>query len=148
MGCGASSLRGDDVPSVNANPRPSYMRRYSTPKPQVYTEHYETPEEHEQDLRRVQASQQERRASRPAYVDPNDMPMPPKTEHQRYHRLQSENQMDRANEGWKERVKKAKNEVSIPTTLTNTNLLARRQQSRSSSGVIVPNGTRHRSFIG
>ncbi len=56
--------------------------------------------------------------------------------------------MDKANEGWKERVKKVRNEVAIPAGLTNANLLARRQQSRVSNGVIVPNNTRHRSFIG
>ena len=143
MGCINSSLRGDDVPSVNANAKPSYMRRYSTPKQQTYTEHYETPQEHQKDLDRVQASQQERRASRPAYVDPNDMPMPPKTTHQRYHRLQSETQMNTANEGWKERANKLRNQVAIPD-----NPLVRRQQSRSSNGVIVPNNARHRSFIG
>ena len=148
MGCGVSSLRGDDLPSINANARPSYMRTFSTPKPQAHTEHYETPQEHERDLQRVQASQQQRRASRPAYVDPDSLPMPPKTTHQHYHRLQSENQMDKANEGWKERVKKVRNEVAIPAGLTNANLLARRQQSRVSNGVIVPNNTRHRSFIG
>ena len=148
MGCGASSLRGDDIPSINANAKPTYMRKYSTPSPPVHTEHYETPQEHEQDLQRVQTLQQERRASRPAYVDPNDMPMPPKTTNQHYHRLQSENQMNKANEGWKERVKKVRNEVAIPAGLTKDNLLARRQQSRGSTGVIVPNGTRHRSFIG
>ena len=148
MGCGASSLRGDDVPSMNANAKPSFLRSYSTAKPQAYTEHYETPQEHEQDLRRVAAGQQQRRPSRAAYVDPDDMPMPPKTTHQRYHRLQSENQMNQANEGWKERVKKVRNEVAIPAGIPRPSLLSRQMQSGSSAGVIVPNNARHRSFIG
>lgn len=157
MGCGASSLRGDDVPSINANAKPSYMRSLSTPKSPAPQEHYETAQEHEAELQRVQSSQQQRRASRPAYVDPDDLPMPPKTTHQHYHRRPSDNQMEKPTEGWKERVKKVRSDVMIPgdrkgmnanAGLTQEEMRERGHPSRGSSGVIVPNGTRHRSFIG
>lgn len=149
MGCGASSLRGDDV-AINATAKPSYMRRYSTPnnKPTPYTEHYETPQEHARDLARVETLQHQqpevRRASRPAYVDPNDMPMPPKTTHQHYHRLQSDAKANEANEGWKGRVKKVNMPVSMPQM---PQMPTRRQRGTDGSGVVA-NNVRHRSFIG
>jgi hypothetical protein len=112
MGCGASSLRGDDYPSIAADAKTSRMRTLSnieslgethsgvtqrpsvisaisshTSKPHVQAEHYETAAEHDRDLKRLASSQ--RRASRPAYVDPNELPMPPKTTHQHYHRHSS-----------------------------------------------------------
>lgn len=59
--------------------------------------------------------------------------------------------------GWKERVKKVRNEVMTPadqrgmgenTGLTEQEAHARGYPSRGSNGVIVPNGMRHRSFVG
>lgn len=140
MGCGASSLRGDDVPSINANAKPSYMRAvsssFSRPAP---PEHYETAQEHEAELQRVQSSQARRRPSRPAYVDPNDLPMPPKTTHQHYHRRQSENQVEKEAPvgGWKDRVMR----MPVPAR-------ARADPGSGGSGVVVPNSQRHRSFVG
>jgi len=150
MGC------GDDIPSINANAKPSYMRQLCTPympKPEAQIEHYEIAQEHEQDLQRVLSSQSARRPSHAAYVDPNDEPTPAKTTHQHYHR--------RASEGWKERVRK---EVMTPSEqrglgpnagLTREDVLARGYPSRGSSGVvvspsrpIVPNGMRQRRFLG
>ena len=145
MGCGMSSLRGDDVPSVNANPKPAYMRAISSTYPKSSpSEHYETTAEHEAELRRVQAAQADRRPSRPAYVDPNDLPMPPKTTHQHYHRKTSENrtEQDTQTGGWKDMVKRTRNEARTPAEL------ARAYSSSGPSGVIVPNGQRHRSYIG
>ena len=142
MGCINSSLRGEDVPSVNAKPRPSYMRNFSNAKPQDETEHYETPQEHQKDLDRVQASQQDRRASRPAYVDPDDQPPPPKTKGRRDNREQSETQTNN-NEGWKERANRVRGQVAMPD-----NPLARRQQNKESNGAIVANNARHSSYIG
>lgn len=137
-GCG-SSLRGDDVPSISAKNPKSYMRSISTSSRP--TEHYETPLEHEAELQRVQSSQARRRPSRAAYVDPNDLPMPPKTTHQHYHRRQSENnaEKDAPVGGWnvREMVKK----VPVP-------VLARARAGNTESGVVVPNNMRHRSFVG
>ena len=146
MGCGLSSLRGDDVPSVNANPKPAYMRAISSTYPKSSpTEHYETTAEHEAELRRVQSSQANRRPSRPAYVDPDDLPMPPKTTHQHYHRKTSENPTEKDTTqagGWKDMVKRTKGEAWMPAER------ARGYSRSGSSGVIVPNSARHRSYIG
>jgi hypothetical protein len=137
MGCGASSLRGDDVPSINATAKPSYMRAMSSHNPP--TEHYATPLEREAELQRVESSQPRRRPSRAAYVDPDDLPMPPKTTHQHYHRRQSDNapEKDAPARGWDVREM-----VKMPAR-------ARGGQRREvDSGVVVPNNARHQSFIG
>lgn len=136
MGCGASSLRGDDVPSINATARPSYLRAITSSAP---TEHYETPLEHEAELQRVQSSQPRRRPSRAAYVDPDDLPMPPKTTHQHYHRSarQEENKVERDAPvgGWNVREM-----VKMP--------MRARRMGDGAGGVVVPNNVRQKSFVG
>ena len=149
MGCGASSLRGDDFTTINADMRSPLTRKLSSAeKAQAQSApHYETPAEHDRDLQLLSSSQ--RRASRPAYVDPNDQPMPPKTTHQHYHRsMSSESGMPQARTGsLAERVKKVRNEVMTPadqrgmgrnTGLTRDEVLARQYPARGSQGSMIP----------
>lgn len=103
MGCFTSRIAGPDFTTINADMSASPIHRH---KSEADTSHYETAEEHDRDLQRLSTSQ--RRPSRPAYVDPNDQPMPPKTTHQHYHRRASENTpQQESNTGWKEKVKNA-----------------------------------------
>lgn len=157
MGCGASSLRGDGVPSIDTTAKPAYMRRLSSPQelfqsaPKPKTEHYQTAAEHERDLQRLES--QQRRTSRPAYVDPNDLPMPPKTTHQRYHRRQSENpeeKVDVNSGGYRERLNKARERVLSPAEIREqmAQIRMRKDRDGDGTGVVVSNKQRHRSFIG
>ena len=52
--------------------------------------------------------------------------------------------MDKANEGWKGRVKK----VNMPVMPSMPAMPTRHQRETGSAGVIVPNNVRHRSFVG
>jgi hypothetical protein len=110
MGCFTSRIAGPEFTTINADMAPSpgihgekrhssvlHYKTAAEHERDIQRLHYETPAEHERDLQRLTTSQH--RDSLPAYVDPNDLPMPPKTTHQRYHRRASENQPQQ--ESWK-----------------------------------------------
>ena len=80
MGCGSSSLKGHSYPSINTNSPASRQTSAAyrteshasaatsyTSKPQVQSSHYQSPNEHDKDL--VNLTAEQRRPSRPAYVD-------------------------------------------------------------------------------
>jgi hypothetical protein len=153
MGCGASSLRGDDNSSINANAKPSYLRSLGRSKPEASIERCQMQQDTEQDPQRLQSSQQST-ASKPAYVDPGDLPMPPKTTYQQSHQRPSEKEVQQPAGGWKDMIKRAVQEVKTPAEqkgqglnagLTREDVLARGYPSRGSSGVFVPSGPTHAS---